>query len=205
MINLKKMKNIFIVAIVLLSVSCKAQDVFPLYDSPIDAPYDSYFKDLDNDFNPFVGEWKWENGNTSWTIQLQKFEMIPSGSSSFSDVLVGEYQYIENNVELINELPFIPNTNDLSVHNLWGGVITTVLRGTPPCDECPSNIRFISLQMTDPNRSGLFGEIIFAHFVENGIEKIRMEVYNTYNENNADSNIPSELTIPEGTYTFLKQ
>ena len=64
---------------VLTSLSSTAQTVVPLFEGPIDDPENPYFKDIDNDFNPFVGEWKWEEGNSSWTMQLQKFEMIFDG------------------------------------------------------------------------------------------------------------------------------
>ena len=59
--------------------------------------------------------------------------------------------------------------------------------------------------MKDPTRPNLRGEIIFTRFIENGIEKMHMEVYNTYNGNDFDSDIPDYLTIPEGAYTFVKQ
>lgn len=206
MINIEKMKNIFIVAIVLLSFSCKAQNIVPLFDGPIDVPAGSYYKDIDNDLNPFVGEWKWEEGNSSWTIQFQKFTMVSSGGDSKWDYLVGEYQYIENSIELINELPFIPNTNDLSTHNLWGGVISVNPNGAPSCNECPNNSRFIELIISDPARPDRYGDIIFVHFTENGVDKMRMELYNNgYQGNYNNDDLPDSLTIPEGTYTFIKQ
>jgi len=200
------MKYILIFTITLLIISCKAQNIVPLFDGPISVPAGSYYKDVDNDLNTFEGEWRWENGNSSWTIQFQKFVMVPSSGESLWDNLVGEYQYIENGVELINELPFTPNTDNLIGHNLWGGVISLVPNGAPPCDECTANSRYVELTIQDPTRPGRSGDIIFVHFIENGIEKIRLELYNSSYMGNYDHpGVPNELTIPEGTYTFIKQ
>lgn len=199
------MKYILIFVIILLSLSCKAQNIVPLFDGPIDVPTGSYFKDVDNDFQPFIGEWKWEDGNSAWTIQFLKIEMVPE-FQTYTDVLIGEYQYIENGVELINELPFTPNTEDSTTHNIWGGVISLVPNGAPPCDECPSDSRYIELRIKDSTRQGRFGDIIFVRFTENGIEKMRLELYNSSYMGNYDHpGVPNELTIPEGTYTFIKQ
>lgn len=205
LIKFKKMKQIFLILLFTVTLNCKSQTIVALYNGTDDIVNNPYYKDVDNDFNPFIGEWKWENGTDSWTIQLQKMTMVPRGNS-FYDEIFGEYKYIENGQVLVNTLPLVANTSDLTTHNIWGGVITTLNRGFPPCSECQPDTRFIILYLKDSTRPGLHGEIIMAHFTEGGIEKIRMRVLNTFNENaTADYTGPNELTIPEGVYTFVKQ
>ena len=198
------MRNIYFILII-LSFSCKAQNIVSIYNTPLSAPQAPYYKDIDSDFNPLEGEWKWENGNSSLTIQMQKMTMISQGNG-YSDIMIGEYKYIENGTELVNYLPLVPNTSNLQTHNLWGGIITTLNKGFPPCAECAPNTRFIIVSVTETDKPGLYGKMVMAHFTENNVEKIRMRIWNTYNENvSVDYTGPNDITIPEGVYTLVKQ
>ncbi len=50
--------------------------------------------------------------------------------------------------------------------------------------------------------------MVFAHFVENGTEKLRMRILNTHNDyvlTDPDYSGPDVLAVPEGVYTFIKQ
>ena len=44
-----------------------------------------YYKDVDNNFDPFIGEWKWENGNRFFTIQLKKLVNLYDSEQNFSE------------------------------------------------------------------------------------------------------------------------
>ena len=201
------MRYTYILIAIITTLSCKSQNIVPIYNGPINTPNGTYYKDIDNDFNPYIGEWKWEDDNNSLTIVFEKKVMIPDGND-FEDSLIGEYQYIENGTELINSLHLLQNPpNDLSNHNFWGGNITTLIKGyMPPCSECEANVRYILMYIVDINRPGLHAKACMVHFTDNGIEKIRMRIWNTFNENTtSDYTGPTEITIPEGVYTFIKQ
>jgi hypothetical protein len=209
--NIIKMKNIITIIIIIFSViQVDAQEpIRPMYNSPIELTSGSYSKDLDNDLNPFIGEWKWEEGNNSLTIQFQKIEMYHNNSNQYfndyEDELVGDYKYIENGVEVINTLP-LNFTGDKYDNQIRGAIITTLNRGFPPCDECAPNTRFILLYFKEPENPQLQGKIRMAHFVESGIEKIRMRITLTFITNlTAEYSGPEEFKVPEGIYTFIKQ
>ena len=109
------MKKINFIVLMLFVISCKAQ-------IPIKSIYDdtdingAYYKDTNNDFDKFVGTWKYTNGITSLTITLQKkaqyHKFHSNGDNYYLDVMVGEYKYIENGVEKINTLPFLSQNFD---------------------------------------------------------------------------------------------
>jgi len=212
------LKQVFITYIILLLVlSCKAQNIVPIYNiNGVELPEDeAYLKDVDNDYNPYVGTWKWESGNNSLTIIFNKVEQHTSSVGDYSDLLVGEYQYIENSVELVNTFPLIEpigipniiNSEDaMRYNNIVSYSITTNDIGFPPCPECDPNTRFIILSIKDPTRPGLWGGIVMARFVESGVEKIRAKITMRFNENaSINYSGPEIITIPVGVYTFIKE
>ena len=87
------MKILLPLFVLAISSTCSAQTIVPLFDGPIDLPENAYLKDIDNDLNPFEGEWRWEEGNSSWTIQLQKFEMVYDGDH-YWDKPASEYRIV---------------------------------------------------------------------------------------------------------------
>lgn len=76
-----------------------------------------YFKDVYNTYNPWIGTWKYVNGNTEFRITIQKVEAvyIPSGTfnipiNCYRDLLNGGYYYQENGIIKTNHLTY---TNQL--------------------------------------------------------------------------------------------
>lgn len=206
--HIKQMKNLINIVFVFAIIACKAQSpVIPLYNSPIDETSGCYIKDMDNDLSPFEGTWKWENGNNTLVIQFQKIEMYHQNDNPYynyyKDYLIANYKYIENGVELTNTLPLSFN-GDIEEHPIWGGGITQ--RAIPPCPECDEDTRFVWTSFGELENPQLYGKIVMAHFVENGVEKIRARIFNSgiYNKT-AQYTGPLNLKVPEGIYTFIKQ
>src|SRR5690554_1663937 len=102
------MKNIILTAIVLIfNLSLYWQ--YPVLSLEDQDPYDTqegaYYKDLANVLDTFEGTWLYTNGNTSLKIVLvKKEEHFTSNEGYYEDLMIGEYQYIENGVEKINTL-----------------------------------------------------------------------------------------------------
>ncbi|TYA52454.1 DUF6705 family protein [Formosa maritima] len=211
------MKHLIKFLMLIMFISCKAQNIVPIFnDTGVDLPENNaYLKDVDNDYNPYVGTWKWESGNNSLTIIFNKLEQYTSGDGDYSDLLLGEYQYIENGVELVNTFPLIepigiPNIvnqeDAMRNNNIVSYSITTNDIGFPPCPECAPNTRFIILSIKEPTKPGLWGGIVMARFVESGVEKIRAKITMRFNENaSINYSGPEIITIPVGVYTFIKQ
>lgn len=108
-----KNKSIAYIIIVLLSLSCKAQQ-YPLntyYDS---IPNNSYIKDLNNDFNKYVGTWKSTLGSKEIYLYITKQINRPITiltKSYYSDVLLIRYEVL-NNTQILESTK---NTNNENV------------------------------------------------------------------------------------------
>ena len=94
------MKKTIIILVMTLSVfACKAQTIYGFGTAPEDMEPDNiYIKDINNDHDLIVGTWKWEDGDNSFEITLQEFEMYnyPSDSDNYFDAIFGKYKYIED-------------------------------------------------------------------------------------------------------------
>ncbi len=93
------MKKYITLLIILLSISCKAQEIFPLGTTVLDWPNDNYYvKDLNFELNELEGLWIWQDGNEIFSIVLEKFEMThyPDNSNEYYDRILGKYTYSVN-------------------------------------------------------------------------------------------------------------
>ncbi|WP_312901417.1 DUF6705 family protein [Chryseobacterium taichungense] len=88
------MKNIFLLSIILLSISCKAQQIYPLNTSFSDIQNHTYLKDTNNELLPFIGTWKATFDNKEIMIKVDKINqhLVESGRKIFyQDVLFIRY------------------------------------------------------------------------------------------------------------------
>ena len=64
-----------------------------------------YLKDINNLYAPYLGTWKWTEGNREFTLTLlkqTKYHYNQGIDNYYEDRIVGYYTYKENGVELIN-------------------------------------------------------------------------------------------------------
>lgn len=113
------MKNLLTISLLISFFNCSSQTVVPLNARSTDIPTSNYYrKDLDNVLNKFEGTWKYQNGNTSFTVKFVKKQKVKV-TDYYTDELCGWYQYIEDGVEIVNTIPFTDNfsfiTNGSSV------------------------------------------------------------------------------------------
>ncbi len=105
---MKKIYNIIFIA--LISISCKSQSNTINLIERCSQNYSNtngtvYLKDLSNLYTPFVGTWKWTEGNRELTLTLikqTKFHYNQGSDNYYKDRIVGYYIYKENGVALIN-------------------------------------------------------------------------------------------------------
>tara|TARA_R110000823_G_scaffold51179_5_gene127802 strand:+ start:1473 stop:2093 length:621 start_codon:yes stop_codon:yes gene_type:complete len=200
----KKMK-IYIYILVLLSISCKAQYSLQNYDSANDLPSGSYCADTFNDFNNYEGTWKSVVGNKEFTIILQKRTHIYYDFEDiYTDFLVGEYKYKENNVEIINTTSNLNTTISLG-NNITGNLFIQDNNDFPICDDCIPNERRVQLFFTDPTRTHVHALIVLRYKVENGVQVIKATLYETLSITVEGDNLPEHITVPVGVYTLIKQ
>ncbi|WP_323789279.1 DUF6705 family protein [Psychroserpens sp.] len=200
------MKHTILIFSILCIVSCGAQSpIISLDDKGLDGIINNaYYKDVDNDLDEYVGTWVYENGDTSFTISFAKKTQSFNGKW-YEDLLVGDYQYIANGVEVLNYLPRLtdPNIND-GQHTIDGnGVIYK--NYFPKCSECGINERRIVLYFSDLDRNYLSSEIAIRHFTESGVEKIKVWLYDSDSAVLPYEGAPEEIRVPYGEYVLVKQ
>ncbi|HCR76546.1 MAG TPA: hypothetical protein DIW37_09125 [Chryseobacterium sp.] len=88
------MKNILLLPIILMSFSCKAQQIYPLNTDFRAIPNNAYSKDINNELLPFIGTWKANFDNKEITIKVDKvdYHYIKLGTHMYyQDVLFIRY------------------------------------------------------------------------------------------------------------------
>jgi hypothetical protein len=216
------MKKIIYLSSLLLFSFCKAQT--PIVDLYGDNKYpkinNAYYKDVTGFLDQYVGTWLYTNGDTSLKIVFQKKEMkffpLPP-TTYYEDMLVGEYQYIENGVEKVNTLDQIDTDFGPDIKDMWynhhlyviGALYYPTIR--PICSECFSNEKRLAMALTDPNYShlrNLGNEFVIRKFVENGVTKLKVWFYGTMQSQAIDVNGNlvnfTNYTLPFGTYILTK-
>ena len=105
------MKNIIKTIVILLTISsCKAQsNVINITDwcnnQTNETDGSLYLKDINNLYAPFIGTWKWTEGNRELILTLikqTKYHYNRGILNYYEDRIVGYYVYKENGIELIN-------------------------------------------------------------------------------------------------------
>jgi hypothetical protein len=149
-------KHINFILLFISITACQAQS--PIYDiSEVrrGKVQGSYFKDLNNVLDGYDGTYLYTNGNNSLKIILKK--KLLSKGYHYQDLIVGEFQYIENGVELNNTLANINvNYTDEDVnHRITGGRIIT---GTKlGCSDCTPTEKRLRLSFVDNKSRNIAG------------------------------------------------
>jgi hypothetical protein len=198
------MKNITLLIVLVITLSCGAQNpVIPLSDYQSDLIDNCYHKDIDNDLDPYVGTWVFQNSYSSFTITFQKIVKYFNGEY-YEDMLVGEYKYVSGGVELVNTLTNTPS--DLFYHNI--SATRLLYRGQKPsCSSCSLGERRFTMAFDDPNPSLKFlTSTIVVRYINDGAGIESMEV-KLYKEGPIVMPVgaPTEPTVPYGDYLMIKQ
>lgn len=207
------MKKI-ITTIILLVVftNCKAQvleqTIIPLENLRGQSSSNIYYKDIHNLLNPFVGTWLYTNGTTSLKLVLRKIIGHDNGYN-IKDILVGEYQYIENGVTKINTLQNInidtPGIIDHSI-NGYTFVYSFVY---PKCYDCGANELRLQLILGDPLKEVGF-DLLARKIMVNGQNALSIYMYSDgikYTGSTIEDYHTESVgaTMPSGTFVFMKQ
>jgi hypothetical protein len=107
------MKNIFLLSILLLSFSCKAQQIYPLNTNFSAIQNNTYLKDINNELLPFIGTWKANFENKEITIKVDKINqhLVESGTKTFyQDVLFIRYNIKNSQGTIIKSTMNLPIT-----------------------------------------------------------------------------------------------
>lgn len=201
------MKKIVLISVFVSSLYTYSQNppIVPIEEWDGRGVSGTYYKDTNNVYNQFEGEWLWQSGNNSLRIILQKKEQVYHQVKEwyYEDMLVGEYQYIENGVEKINTLANI-NSQHNNISN--SDILTTPF--FMGCDDCLPNERRVYVSFSDP-LADLSGFIVFKKMVVNGQQALRM-TFRYRGKLIQEGQMPPPPTIPPGDtpdwdYILIKQ
>ena len=112
------MKNIFTAIFCVTLISCKAQQILPLNTSAYNAPTNSYLKDLNNEFDPFVGTWMVYYQGKSIKLVVDKEIKIPFemwGKNFYRDRLMVRYEIKNQNGQILEATLNKDFTNDVAL------------------------------------------------------------------------------------------
>lgn len=90
------MKNILFI-LSFICISCKAQQqIIPLETKgfPVEG---TYYKDLNNDLDPYIGIWKGTFENKNFIISFSKYKDYNSMGNYYKDRLIGRYKMLDAN------------------------------------------------------------------------------------------------------------
>lgn len=203
MLKLKIMKNTVTLILIFFAISCKAQN--PIIDiSEDDGTYEingAYYKDTQNLLNPFVGTYIYNQNGKMLKIVLQKKEMSFS-YNHYEDLIIGEYQYIENGVEKSNTLYKLNNSySDGIFYSIHGNLM---LNADSLCDDCILNEKHLRGGLFE-STSGNSAEIDFKLTTVNGQPAIRVWLYWRYRTQIEGQPAPQLPSFPGGEYIMIKQ
>lgn len=200
------MKNLFIIFSILLSISCNAQSpIIDITKSELGQPNGYYSKDINNLLNPFQGTYVYTNGATSFKIVLIKKVQQYNGRY-YEDLIVGEYQYIDNGVEKINTLNQI-NTiyNDQRSHNIDGNWIVNNDFRYWKCSTCLTNEKRICCSIKDIS-TNRYAKITMRRTVIGGQDVMQIKISHVTGESYVVGQpMPLNFSLPLGEFTLIKQ
>lgn len=167
------MKDYLIYFILLTVMSCNAQNpIIGLLDKSVSNANNRYEKDLENDLDPFVGTYVFEEGNIYVKVILKKLTMTYN-QTYYEDVIVGEIQYKVNGVDLFNSLSKIdidyPNQ---SVQHAIGGNSILLNSYKPECYDCAPNEKRLRLMFSDGKA---YGSVVIQRITVGGNLAIKFE------------------------------
>ncbi|MDI9256479.1 DUF6705 family protein [Flavobacterium sedimenticola] len=190
--------------VLLLTSSCKAQTIDISQQNGENAT-GVYYKDIQNLLNTFEGTYLYSEGTASLKIIFRKQVMSSPANNRFrEDLLVGEYQYIENGIEKSNTLS---NLN-IFHSNGWKYSIdgnTVLVQGDPGCQDCLPNEKALRLGIVEESTNNS-GFLIVRKTNVAGQEAIEVRIiWDALKTVGANNPAPIEPTIPGELFVLLKQ
>ena len=196
------MQQVVIIVFLFCVGICRGQTlILPILEEAQGIVEGAYYKDLDNELGKFVGTWKYTSGTSSFTITLQKKTMFfESYDNCYKDIIIGEYKYVSNGVEIVNTLNNLNvNYTNQYKYNLSGLVIKDRFTTT-------AGNRNIELNFIDPARSYLNRGIFVNYIAPSGSvpAKIKVKFTGSMAIPPTDSS-PTDIRVPEVDYILTKQ
>ena len=200
-------KNLNILVVLLLSINCKAQSpVLDISDSGTGLPNGYYLRDNNNLLNTFEGTYQYTNSNTILKIVLVK-KIQQYNQEFYEDLIIGEYQYIENGIEKINTLTEINNIYiEQRFHKIDSNFLVNNNFKLFPCLDCFSNEKRLYASILDPSTNS-YADIVIRKTIINGQEALKINIINFKKGLTIVNGIATEsnFSLPLEEYVLIKQ
>ncbi len=197
------MKNIINILLLFIFISCKSQTVYNINNADHFGKSGYYYKDVENLLDKYVGTWQYTNGNTSLKIVFKKqIKYYYVDDNYYIDVLIGEYEYIQNGVLVANYLSRLNDSQiDPASHYLNNGIFMDKYR-RPLCSICDDMVKRVKIHFTDPQRKYIFYEAFIGLTEDFPTPKLVLKLYG--GGGSIPEGAPDNLRIPLGIYTLNK-
>jgi hypothetical protein len=200
------MKTLKTIALIFVFVSCKAQSpILDISESGSELPNGYYLKDINNLLNQFEGTYLYIDSNTSFKIVLIK-KILQYNGKYYEDLIIGEYQYIENGIEKINTLNEINITySDQAFHKIASNLLVNNNFRLLPCTDCLINEKRLHSLIMDPI-SKKYADLIMRRTSENNQEIMKIVITQPSAGPYVESEGPGlAFSLPLGQFTLIKQ
>ena len=167
--------------------------------NPFETQAGAYYKDLNNVMNNFEGTWLYTNGATSLKIILVEKIMF-FDEEYYEDLMIGEYQYIENGIEKINTLSLL-NQNLGYNHTISGNTIMKNCNIMPE-DDCIEGEKRLDIGLIDAITPH-FAAMILKRRVINGQQA--MKAFIVFNYGGDEYPMPNPTLPWQQEYVMFKQ
>ena len=199
-------KNLNILVLLLLSINCKAQSpIIDIIDDDGSEVIGAYYKDVNNLLNPFEGTYVYTSGSTTLKIVLVK-KVLQYNSQYYEDLIIGEYQYIKDGVQIANTLSEITTTYlNQRNHKIEGNLIVDKNYRVWKCTSCSLTENRLSTQIEDVV-SERFAELVLRRTTEGGQEVMKIKITNISRVIEIDDQPTApDFALPTGEFTLIKQ
>ncbi|MFV8368881.1 DUF6705 family protein [Flavobacterium sp. LB2R40] len=191
-------------AFFLFLTACTAQS--PVYDISEPTrwkPQGAYYKDINGVLDGYDGTYLYTSGSTSLKFVLKK--KIKSYGYYYTDLIVGEFQFIKDGVEKGNTLANINvNYTDEEINHIITGntIIIGTQLGCPSCSPTEKRLRLSFVDNKSPNIAGIDIRKTTTNGVAALLVKIFWDGFITRKEGDL---APTPASINTGEYLMIKQ
>jgi hypothetical protein len=199
------MKTIKIILLFIITINCNAQyPVINILDLDGSRATDAYYKDVNNLLNNFQGTFIYSNGTTSLKIVLEK-KIQQYNGSYYEDLIIGEYQYIQNGIQKINCLSEISTVyNNQKLHNIDGNAIINNNERVWKCPLCPVGENRLRTTIKDPT-TDRYAKMIIRRVAVGSQQAIHIKICQVTTKTYLQGTTPpADFSIPIGEYTLIK-
>ncbi|KGO85101.1 hypothetical protein Q764_14245 [Flavobacterium suncheonense GH29-5 = DSM 17707] len=205
LVKLKIMKKIiFITLLTSTTLSFSQNPVIDLVDRDGTRINGAYYKDVNDLLSPFEGTYIYTNGNKMFKILLEK-KVMQYNTEYYEDLIIGEYQYTVNGVDVSNTLSQI-NTiyNNQRKHNIEGNFIIDFNEFRMwQCPECNPNEIRLKLSINDVS-TGRVAKLFIRRMNVSGQDVIKVKISHIMRDFSNNPN-PPDFTLPKGEFVMVKQ